>query len=121
MTDSGNIYIKERVTSGKIPTHVLVRSSAVGSASHHRTWGTRSRQNLMKTRLICRSVRSMLWAVKKASAQLKVMYDKRRVMVVTSKSSSLPEEPERRISRGYYRSDRPRNIYLCGYWAKGPV
>ena len=38
------------------------------------------------------------------------------VAVVTSKSSFLPKEPERRISRGYGRGVRPSNIHLCIYW-----
>ena len=40
------------------------------------------------------------------------------VIVVTSKSSFLPEAPERKISRGYCRGVRPSNIYLCIYWAR---
>ena len=45
------------------------------------------------------------------------------VTVVTSKSYFLPEEPERRISKGYCRGVRPSNIYmyLCIYWAGGPI
>ena len=31
---------------------------------------------------------------------------------MTSKSSFLSEEPERRISRGYCRGYRPRNTYI---------
>jgi len=33
---------------------------------------------------------------------MEVRYDKHRVIVVISKSSFLPEEPKRRISRGYH-------------------
>ena len=43
------------------------------------------------------------------------------VTVVTLKSSFLPEEPERRISRGYCRGVRPSNIYLYIYWAEGLI
>ena len=43
------------------------------------------------------------------------------VIVVTSKSSFLPEALERKISRGYCRGVRPSNIYLCIYWAGGPI
>ena len=50
-----------------------------------------------------------------------MMHDKSRAIVVTSKSSFLPEEPERRISRGYCRGDRPSSLYLCIYWAGGPI
>ena len=35
--------------------------------------------------------------------------------MVTSKSSFLPEEPKRRISKGYYRGVRPSNIYIYIY------
>ena len=34
---------------------------------------------------------------------------------MTSKSSFLSEEPERRISRGYCRGYRPRNAYIYIY------
>ena len=53
----------------------------------------------MKARLICRSIRSMSWVVKKASTQAEVMYDVHRIAKVTSKSSFLPKKPERRIRR----------------------
>ena len=75
MIDSRSIYIKKIVTSEKIPTRVLAKSSAVRSVSRCRTWGTWSCKNLMNARLICRSVRSGPWAVKKAFAQSGVMYD----------------------------------------------
>ena len=68
MIDSSNIYIRERVTSRKIPAQVPAKSSVIGSASCHRAWGTWNNKNLMKAHLGCQSVRSMLWAVKKASA-----------------------------------------------------
>ena len=71
----------------------------------------------MKARLGCQNVRSVRWAVKKAFAQTEVMYDKSRVIVVISKSSFLPEEQKRRISRDYCRDDRPSSIY----WVRGPV
>ena len=95
------IYIKEKATSGKIPAHVPAESSTVGFASCRRTWGTGSRKNLMKACLVCRSVRSVSWAVKKASTQAEDMRDGHGLAKMTSKSSFLPEELERRISRGY--------------------
>ena len=69
----------------------------------------------MKACLVCRSVRSVSWAVKQASTQSEVMYDEHGVTIVTSKSSFLLEELERRISRGYCRADRPKSTYLCIY------
>ena len=119
--DLGNIYIKKIGTSRKIPIQVLAKSSAVGSVSRRRTWGTEICKNLMKARLRCRSIRSMSWAVKKASSQSGVVYGGHSVSIVTSKSSFLPEEPERRISKGYCRGDRPRSTYLCIHWARGPI
>jgi len=86
--------------------------SAIGSALRRRTWGTGSRKNLMRTCLECRSIRSMPWAVKKASLQSEVVYDEHKATTVTSKSTFLPEEPERRILRGYCRGDRPKNAHL---------
>ena len=68
MVELGSIYIKKTVTSEKIPARVLANSSAVGSASHYISWGTLSRKNLMKARLVCRSIRSVSWAIKKASS-----------------------------------------------------
>ena len=112
MIDLSSIYIKERVTSGKIPVQALANPSAIGSALRCRLWGTWSRKNLIKVHLVCRSVKSISWAVKKASAQLEVMCDEQGVTIMTSKSSFLFEEPERRISRGYCRSDRPRKSHL---------
>ena len=44
-----------------------------------------------------------------------------RVTVVTSKSSFLPKEPNRRILRGYRRGVRSNNIYLCIYWVEGLI
>ena len=47
------------------------------------------------------------------------------VTIVTLKSSFLPEEPERRILRGYCRGVRPSNIYLYIYiyiyWVEGLI
>ena len=71
----------------------------------------------MKARLGCRSVKSVHWAIKKAHVQTEVMYDKCRVVMTISKSSFLPEEKKRGISKGYCRDDRPNRIY----WARGPV
>ena len=115
--DLGNIYIKKIGISRKIPIRVLAKSSVVGSVSLRRTWGTGSRKNLMKARLQCRSIRSMSWPVKKASSQSGVVYGVHSVSIVTSKSSFLLEEPERRISKGYCRDIRPRSplsMYTLG-------
>ena len=71
----------------------------------------------MKACLVCRSVRSVSWAVKKASMQAKVIYDEHGLAKVTSKSSFLPEELERRILRGYCRGIGPRSsfsMYILG-------
>ena len=68
----------------------------------------------MKARLGCRSVRSVCWAVEKVPAHIGMMHDKSGVIVVTSKSSFLPEEPKRRISKGYCRGNRPSSMYLLG-------
>ena len=45
------------------------------------------------------------------------MYDKNGVLVVISKSSFLPEEQNRRISRGYSRVNGPNSVY----WVGGPI
>ena len=121
MIKSDSIYIKKIVISGKVLAWILAYSSAVGSPSRRRMWGTWSRKNLMKTRLVCQSVRSVPWVVKKTSVQSGMMYDEHGVIIVKLRSSSLPEESERRISRGYCRGDRPRNTYLCIYWVRGPI
>ena len=58
-------------------------------------------------------------AVKEAFTQAKVMFDRHKLAKVTSKSSFLAEEPERRISRGYCRDIRPRSsLFVCilGLW-----
>jgi len=55
----------------------------------------------------------MPWAVKKVPTQSEVMCNGHGVIIVTSKSSFLLEELERRISRGYCRGVRPRSSYLC--------
>ena len=47
-----------------------------------------------------------------------MMHVESRAIVVTSKSSFLPEEPEKRIFRGYCRGDRPSSMYLCIYWVR---
>ena len=56
-----------------------------------------------------------LGQLKKAFVPSEVMLNGREGIIITSKSSFLPEEPERRISRGYCRGDRPRSLYLCTY------
>jgi len=121
MIDLSNIYIKMGVTSGKIPAWVLANSLVVGSASRRRSGGIWSRKNLMKVHLVCQSVRSVSWAVKKTSAHLKVMCDEHEVTIMTLISSFLFEEPKRRNLRGYCRGDRPKNAYLYIYWARGPI
>ena len=78
MINLDNIYIKKRVTSGKIPTRVLAKSSVIGSASHHRTWGIWSHKNLMKACLRYQSVRSMHLAVEKMPVQIEMRCDKVR-------------------------------------------
>ena len=45
----------------------------------------------------------------------------RTMIVMTSKSSFLPEELERRILKGYYKGDRSSGIYICIYWADGLI
>ena len=40
---------------------------------------------------------------------------------MTSKSSFLPKEPDRRILRGHCRGVRSNNIYLCIYWVEGLI
>ena len=71
----------------------------------------------MNACLVCRSVRIVSWAVKEASTQAEMMYDEHRLAKVTLKSSFLPKEPERRISRGYCRDIGPRSslsMYILG-------
>ena len=58
-------------------------------------------------------------AVKEAFTQAKVMFDRHKLAKVTSKSSFLAEEPERRILRGYCRDIGPRSslsVYILGLW-----
>ena len=55
--------------------------------------------------------------LKKVLTQTEMMHDKSRVVVVTSKSTFLPEESEMRISRGYCMGDRPN---ICIYMYIGP-
>ena len=105
--DLRGIYIKKEVGSGKIPARYPIKTSVVRLASRCRTWGTGSRKNLMKAHLECQSIRSMPWAVKKASSLAKVGCREHRATTVTSKSSFLLEELERKISRGYCRSIGP--------------
>ena len=49
------------------------------------------------------------WAVKKASSWAKVECRKHRATTMTLKSSFLPDELEKRISRGFCRGIGPRN------------
>ena len=104
------IYIKDKATSKIIPTPVPAESSTLGSPTCCRTWGTGSRKNLMKVCLVCWSARSMPWAVTKVSSQAKVRCNGYRAITVTSKSSFLPEDLERRISRGYCKGIGPRSL-----------
>ena len=117
----GNICISERATSGKVPARVSIKSPAVGFASHRRTWETWSHKNLMKACLGYRSVKSVRWAVKKAPVQIEVIYDKCRVVVAISKSSFLPDEQKRRISRDYCKDERGSSIYWVGSLIRGQV
>ena len=66
--DLMGIYTKEREESGKIPAKFPTKPSTLRFASCCRTWGTKSRQNLIRTCLECCSVWSMFWANKKASS-----------------------------------------------------
>ena len=97
------IYIKGEARSGKIPTRYPTKVSVIGCASCSRTWGTRGRKNLMRARLECRSTRNVPRAVKKASFLAEERGKGHRTTVVTSKSSFLSKDSERRISRGYCR------------------
>ena len=74
----------------------------------------------MKARLECQSTRSVSWAVKKASSQAEVGCKKHKATAVTSKSFFLPEEPKRRISRGYCRGIGPKNSLSMHIIGLGP-
>ena len=118
------IFVSEKETSGRIPTQAPIKSPAIGFISHRRMGGTWSRRNLMNARLGCQSIKSVRWVVKKVLMQTEMMYDKSRVIVVISKSSFLPEEQERRISKGYCRYDRPSSmdkIGLCPFLSNNPA
>ena len=63
----------------------------------------------------------MSWAVKKTSTQVEEICDGHRLAKVTLKSSFLPKEPERRISRGYCRGIGPKSslsMYILGLKAQ---
>ena len=70
----------------------------------------------MKARLKCQSTRSVPWAVKKAE----VGHKEHKATAVTSKSFFLPEEPKRRISRGYCRGIGPKNSLSMHIIGLGP-
>ena len=53
----------------------------------------------------------------KAFVHTEVTYDKKRIMMVISKSSFFLEEQKMRISRGYCRDGKPKRVY----WAMGPI
>ena len=58
-------------------------------------------------------------AVKKVFTQTGVMHDRHGLTKVTSKSSFLVKEPERRIPRGYCRDIGLRSslsVYILGLW-----
>ena len=119
--DLSGIYTEERVKSGKIPARFPAKPSTIGFASRHRTWGTKSCKNLMRTCLERCNARGMSWAVKKASLQVEEGSNGHRANEETSKSSFLPEEPERRISRGYCRALGPwgsLSARILGLWPK---
>ena len=101
--DLRGIYIKGEARSWKILARYPTKVSVVGCASCSKTWGTRGRKNLMRAHLECRSARNVPRAVKKASFLAEERGKGHRTIVVTSKSSFLPKDSERRISRGYCR------------------
>lgn len=71
----------------------------------------------MKARLECQNIKSVSWAAKKVSSQVEVGCKEHRATTVTSKSSFLPEELERRISKGYCRGIGPKSslsMYIMG-------
>ena len=63
----------------------------------------------------------MSWVVKKAFAQAKVMCDRHGLAKVTSKSSFLADEPERRIRGAIVGILGPEVHYLFIYWACGLI
>ena len=78
----------------------------------------------MKVCLECQSTKSVPRAVKKASSQAKVGCKEHKATTVTSKSSFIPKEPERRISRGYCRSIGSRSslsMYIMGLRPKPKI
>ena len=105
--DLRGIYIKEEARSGKIPARYPTKTSTIRFASCRRTWGIGSCKNLMKAHLEYQSIRSVPWVVKKASSLVEVGYREHKATTVTSRSSFLPEEPERRILKDYYRGIGP--------------
>ena len=111
------VFVLEGKESGKIPAQVPMRFSAIGSSSCCKTWGTWSCRNLIQTRPGCLNVRSVRWVVGKASMHTKVTYDKKRIIMVISKSSFFPRSQKRRIFRGYCRDGRSKRIY----WAMSPA
>ena len=71
----------------------------------------------MKAHLECLSTRNVSWAIKKVSSCVEVRCDELKAIIVISRSSFLPEEPKRRISRGYCRDIGPRStlpMYVLG-------
>ena len=112
--DLSGIYTKEKAKSGKIPARFLAKPSTVGFVSHRRTLGIKSHKNLMRTCLEYYSARSVSWAIKKASLQVEEGRDGHRASVETSKPFFLPEEPKRRILRGYCSAFRPwGSLFSC--------
>ena len=103
------IYIKEEVRSRKIPAQYPTKISVVRFASRYITWGTRSRKNLLKVHLERLKAKNVPWAVKKTSSLVEVGCRGHRATTMTLKSSFLPDELERRISRGFCRGVGPRN------------
>ena len=71
--------------------------------------------------LDARASEACVGQLKKVPAQNEMMCNKVGIIVVTSKSSFLPEKPNWRILRGYCRGDKPSGIYLCIYWARSPI
>ena len=69
----------------------------------------------MNERLENRSNRSKPWAIKKEIAKSDTVHDEHNVIFVTSKSSFLPEELERRLLRGYCEGEKLKSTSLHMY------
>ena len=74
----------------------------------------------MRACLECRSSRNVPWVVKKASSLAEMGRREYRATTVASKSSFLPEELERRISKGYCRGIGPESSLSISLLGLGP-